>query len=141
MKIQRRTTTFAIGGGVVLAAVLLALNHRVGPPPVVHGYLRPEDPGQISRTVRHSRWEVTRMYAATHNFKGLFGLCIPDLALGRITEIGSLPDRTVDGFGLSLTNPSSCAYALSGGWYSRKLVLYGLQRTTNGWEVLSIGYK
>jgi hypothetical protein len=131
--------TFAVAAGI-LAATAFGLASRPARQPKIRGYLRPEDPAQIQRAVRRDRWQITRACAGKREFKLLFGLCLPDMALGRIIEIGSLPDRSIHGFGLSITNPSSRAYALSGGWYSRKSVQYGLNHTTNGWEVLSFGY-
>ena len=139
MQSCQRVITFAIGA-VLLGATLFMLTSRGGPPPTVKGYLRAEDPSQIQRAIRRERWERTRACASKHEFKLFFGSCLPDLALGRVREIGSLPDRSLDGFGLSLTNPSSRAYALCGVACSRKLMKYGLQRTTNGWEVFSFGW-
>src|SRR5438094_8961861 len=79
-----------------------------------------------------SRWEITKACLAKHEFKWALGLCIPDTALGRVREIGSIPDHPAIGFGSSITNPSSRAYVLSGGWHSRRTVKYLSGQRTDG---------
>jgi hypothetical protein len=142
--VKRRGLTIAVGvsAAVIFAATTgIVLASRSGPAPIVKGYLRPEDPAQIERAIRRERWEIARGCAAKHEFKLFFGLCVPDLALGHIREVGSLPDRSADGAGRSITNWSMRAYALSGRRSSAKAVKYGLRRDTNGWEVITFGYQ
>lgn len=136
---SRRIILLAIAAATVLGAAALGLSRRVSPETTVQGCLTPEDVPEIQRAVRRDRWEVTKACFTSRNFNLFFGLCVPDDAFGRVREIGSIPDRAFIGFGASVTNTSSRAYALSGGWYSHRSVKYALERTTNGWEVTSFG--
>jgi hypothetical protein len=134
---RRRVIFLATTSVAALVISLSILSHCTGPQARVEGNWRAEDVSQIQRAVRRDRWEVAKACLVDRNLKLFFGLCVPDTAFGRVREIGPIPDHFAIGFGASDTNPSSRAYVLSGGWYSRRSIQYGLVRTTNEWKVTS----
>jgi hypothetical protein len=120
---------------LLLVAAGLVLSGRADPQATVKGYLRPDDPLQIQRAVSHYRWAAVGESLTEHDFKFLFSSCFLEMAVGRVREIGSEADRPMIGFGRSITNPSSCAYAISVRGHSQRSFYYRLARTTNGWAV------
>jgi hypothetical protein len=134
-----RIILFAFAGTMALVGAVWCC--RPGSDPIVHGYLRSEDIPQIQRAIQRDRWEVSKSSLESGHLKVFLSMCIPDTAFGRVQEIGSLPNRSINGFGSSITNPSKCAYVLSSSWCSRGSDKYALERTTNGWEVTSFGYQ
>jgi hypothetical protein len=96
--------------------------------------LRPQDVSLIKQSVERARWNIAQAAGSDHEFKILFINCIPDLTIGHVCEIGSLPD----GPGSTGRRPnyfSSCAYAVSRNRFGKKGIRYELQLTNNNWEI------
>jgi hypothetical protein len=134
---KRRIALLVTGAIAVLAMTGLVLSslgsHRV----VVTGHLKPEDPLQIQRAVSRYRWVMVRETLMEHDFKFLFSAHFVELAVGQIRELGSEDDRTINGFGWSLTNAylSWRAYAILAAPRFERSFRYRLTRATNGWAV------
>lgn len=135
----RKVVVLLAGAGCLgLLGILVARSSA--PAVTVKGNLTPEDVQQITMSVGTKRCEIARTCMSKRELKQLFGLIIPDIAVGHVREIGLIPERSRSLSDVTGTNRTALAYALSGGRCSPRGVLYGLQRTTNGWEVVSYGY-
>jgi len=100
------------------------------PPPLL---LRSQDISLIQRSVEHSRFSVARDVQGQHQFKLLLTACIPDLALGHVSEIGSWSDSVAT---VPTTHFSSRAYAVSKNWFEMGGVRYDLKLTNDNWTVI-----
>jgi hypothetical protein len=105
-------------------------------PPIL---LRSNDVSLIEQSVQLSRWNVAQEMLTQHQFKMLFTGCIPDLTLGHVCEIGSLPDRIIEG--LPANFYSSCAYAVSRNRFEKQGVRYVLQLTNSNWKVIIVSHE
>ena len=132
---KQRIKTLTAGAVVILAVAGMVLFTRVRSQFAIKGHLRNEDPPLIQQAVSRYRWRTARETLANHDIKFLFSSCFRLVETGCVCEIGSMPDRPLNGWGLSVTNPSSRAYALATESYSHKSIQYLLTLTTNGWEV------
>jgi len=101
--------------------------------------LRTQDVSLIEQAVRRARWSVAQDMLMQHQFRLFFSGCIPDLAFGHVCEIGSLPDRIIDG--LPADFDSTSAYAVSRHRFEKNGVRYALQLTNNNWEVVIFGHE
>jgi hypothetical protein len=102
-------------------------------PPIL---LRSQDVFLIKQSVQLARWNVAQDMRRDHQFKMLFTGCIPDVAFGHVCEIGSLPDRIIEG--VPATFFSSRAYAVSRNCFGKQGVRYVLQLTNNNWVVIIV---
>src|SRR5438552_14201342 len=125
----------SIATGLVLVTAIWALFERSGQSPKVIAGLRAEDPAQIERAVSRDQWIEVRHSLMHHNFKFVFSAPFLEVSLGRVREIGPMPDRPIFGWGRSITNASTAAYALVCRRHSRQCLQYLLTRSTNGWQV------
>jgi hypothetical protein len=140
VKKPRIIIPFVIMAGL-FAAVGFGLSHRTGPAITVKGSLSPEDVRQIEQTICRKRWDLARSCLAQHEYKLVFAFLIPDIAVGQVREISLVPDRRVGALQTPATNLPSRVSALSGRGCLWKDVNYGLSRTTNGWEIIAVGYE
>jgi hypothetical protein len=124
---------------VVVATVAAVLSRRAAPLPKVTGSFSPQDVREIEQAVRHGRWEVSRDLLARRKFAKFAGVCLPDIALGRVREISPCKDQFMIVPGGSITSASG-AFALSRAGFAREPVSYTLARTTIGWKVISINF-
>ena len=132
---KRLVITTAITAGMLLAAGSWVVFERSGPSPKIEPGLRAEDPAQIERAVSRNQWAEVRGSLVHPNFKWVFSAPFMEISLGRVREIGPMPDRPVFGWGRSLTNASTCAYATVCRRHSGHCLKYFLNRSTNGWAV------
>jgi hypothetical protein len=123
VKKPRIIIPFVIMAGL-FAAVGFGLSHRTGPAITVKGSLSPEDVRQIEQTICRKRWDLARSCLAQ-----------------QVREISLVPDRRVGALQTPATNLPSRVSALSGRGCLWKDVNYGLSRTTNGWEIIAVGYE
>src|SRR5262245_6043642 len=129
---KRLAIVAAIIAAMLLAAGSWVLFERRGPSPKIEPGLRTEDPAQIERAVSHNQWAEVRVSLVHPNSKFIFSKPFVEMSLGRVREIGPMPDRNVFGWGRSLMNASTCAYAIVCRRNSRQCLQYFLNRSTNG---------
>lgn len=132
---KRLVIIAATGAGLVLAVAAWVRFERGGPSPKIIAGLGAQDPAQIERAVSCHQWFMVRDSLTHLDFKFVFSSPFLELWAGRVREIGPRADRPMIGLGGSVTNASTCAYALVFRRGSPKCMEYQLTRTTNGWEV------
>ncbi len=140
---KRLAITAAILAGLLLVAATWKLFERSGPSVKVEPGLRAEDSAQIERAVSRDRWAEVRDSLTHPNSKLIFSAFFLEISLGRVRQIGPMPDHKIIGWGRSLTNASAStrAYATVCRLHSSQCLQYFLNRSTNGWRVNRIIYR
>jgi hypothetical protein len=121
---------------LVIIGLLLAtsLTHSYLAKPKVNGNFTPEDVRQILQETSRHRWGVLRQCLLTRNFTLFFGLCVADPTRGQICKTGYCPHYAEEFEASMVSESPSRAYVISGSYE------YGLERTTNGWQMFSLGH-
>ena len=120
----------------VFSALVLLFSMQGSKQVKVSGYWRHDDPHQIERAVVHYCRTTVRESIVHHDFRLMFSGAFRDLAIGRVLEIGSLPDAPIIGYGQAITNATSHAYAIVGRRSFSKSLYFTLALETNCWNVV-----